>query len=83
MTRDEKVRRRRREKERIRKAGGLGPMKGSESGRKKAEEKRGVIENLKKGGVGVIGKKGEIRDVEGKPVRGQVVFGKGAGGFKL
>ena len=83
MTRDEKVRRRRREKERIRKAGGLGPMKGSESGRKKAEEKRGVIENLKKGGVGVIGKKGEIRDVEGKPVRGQVAFGKGAGGFKL
>ena len=83
MTRDEKVRRRRREKERIRKAGGLAPVKGSESGRKKAEEKRGVIEDLKKGGVGVIGKKGEIRDVEGKPVRGQVAFGKGAGGYKL
>ena len=83
MTRDEKVRRRRREKERIRKAGGLGPVKGSQSGRKKAEEKRGVIEDLKKGGVGVIGKKGEIRDVEGKPVRGQVAFGKRAGGFKL
>ena len=83
MTRDEKVRRRRREKERIRKAGGLAPVKGSERGRKKAEEKRGVIEDLKKGGVGVIGKKGEIRDVEGKPVRGQVAFGKGAGGYKL
>ena len=83
MTRDEKVRRRRREKERIRKAGGLAPVKGSESGRKKAEEKKGVIEDLKKGGVGVIGKKGEIRDVEGKPVRGQVAFGKGAGGYKL
>ena len=83
MTRDEKVRKRRREKERIRKAGGLAPVKGSESGRKKAAEKRGVIEGLKKGGVRVIGKKGEIRDVEGKPVRGQVAFGKGAGGFKL
>ena len=83
MTRDEKVRRRRREKERIRKAGGLAPVKGSESGRKKAEEKKGVIEDLKKGGVGVIGKKGEIRNVEGKPVRGQVAFGKGAGGYKL
>ena len=83
MTRDEKVRRRRREKERIRKAGGLAPVKGSESGRKKAEKKKGVIEDLKKGGVGVIGKKGEIRDVEGKPVRGQVAFGKGAGGYKL
>ena len=83
MTRDEKVRRRRREKERIRKAGGLAPVKGSQSGRKKAEEKKGVIEDLKKGGVGVIGKKGEIRNVEGKPVRGQVAFGKGAGGYKL
>ena len=83
MTRDEKVRRRRREKERIRKAGGLAPVKGSENARKKAAEKRGVIEGLKKGGVRVIGKKGEIRDVEGKPVRGQVAFGKGAGGFKL
>ena len=83
MTRDEKVRRRRREKERIRKAGGLAPVKGSESGRKKAEKKKGVIEDLKKGGVGVIGKKGEIRDVEGKPVRGQVAFRKGAGGYKL
>ena len=83
MTRDEKVRRRRREKERIRKAGGLAPVKGSASGRKKAEEKKGVIEDLKKGGVGVIGKKGEVRDVEGKPVRGQVAFGKGAGGYKL
>ena len=83
MTRDEKVRRRRREKERIRKAGGLAPVKGSESGRKKAEEKKGVIEDLKKGGVGVIGKKGEIRDVGGKPIRGQVAFGKGAGGYKL
>ena len=83
MTRDEKVRRRRREKERIRKAGGLAPAKGSGSGRKRAEEKKGVLDDLKKGGVGVIGKKGEIRDVEGKPVQGQVAFGKGAGGYKL
>ncbi len=83
MTRDEKVRRRRREKERIRKAGGLVPAKGSKGHRKKVEEKNGVIKDLKKGGVGVIGKKGEIRDVEGKPVRGQVTMGKGIGGYKL
>ena len=83
MTRDEKVRRRRREKERIRKAGGLAPAKGSEGRRKKVEEKKGVIEDLKKGGVGVIGKKGEIRNVEGKPVRGQVAVVKGASGYKL
>lgn len=83
MTRDEKVRRRRREKERIRKAGGLAPAKGSEGGRKKADQKKGLIEDLKKGGVGVIGKKGEIKSVEGKPVRGHVAVGRGAGGYKL
>lgn len=83
MTRDEKVRRRRREKERIRKAGVLALAKGSKGGKKKAEEKKGVIEDLKKGGVGVIGKKGEIKSVEGKPVRGHVAVGKGAGGYKL
>ncbi|CAF9913260.1 U3 snoRNP protein [Imshaugia aleurites] len=83
MTRDEKVRRRRREKERIRKAGGLAPAKGLEGRGKKAEEKRGVIGDLKKGGVRVIGKKGEIRDVEGKAVQGKVAAGKGAGGYKL
>ena len=83
MTRDEKVRRRRREKERIRKAGGLAPAKGSEGRSKKVEEKKGVIGQLKKGGVRVIGKKGEIRDVEGKPVRGQVAVGTGAGSYKL
>ena len=83
MTRDEKVRRRRREKERIRKAGGLAPVKGSEGRSKKVEEKKGVIGQLKKGGVRVIGKKGEIKDVEGKSVRGQGAVGTGAGGYKL
>ena len=83
MTRDEKVRRRRREKERIRKAGGLTPAKGSGSRSNKAEERKGVIGDLRKGGVGVIGKKGEIRDMEGKPVRGQGAVGQGAGGYKL
>ena len=83
MTRDEKVRRRRREKERIRKAGGLAPAKGLEGRGKKTEEKREVIGDLKKGGVRVIGKKGEIRDIEGKAARGQVAMDKGAGGYKL
>ena len=86
MTRDEKVRRRRREKERIRKAGGLSaPGKKGPVGRarKAEEEKKGVIGDLKKGGVGVIGKKGEIRDVEGKPIKGSAAAGRGAGGYKL
>ena len=83
MTRDEKVRRRRREKERIRKAGGLTSVKGSGSGSNKAAERKGVIGDLRKGRVRVIGKKGEIRDVEGKPVRGKGAVGQGAGGYKL
>ena len=84
MTREEKLRRRRREKERIRKSGeGVAPKKGeiTRSG-KKADEKRGVVKDLKKGGVRVIGRKGEIRDVEGNAVKGQT-GSKGAGGYRL
>lgn len=82
MTREEKVRRRRREKERIRKAGGLKskPLEGRSG---KVEAKRGVMKDLKKGGVRVIGKKGEIRDVEGLTVKTKISTGKGAGGYKL
>ena len=83
MTRDEKVRRRRREKERIRKAGGLAPARSMEGRGKKTEEKRGVIGDLKKGGVRIIGKKGEVRDVQGKAVHGQVEAAKGASRYKL
>lgn len=83
MTRDEKTRRRRREKERIRKAGGLPPTKGGKEMGKKSKEKQGIVGDLKKGGVRVIGKKGEIRDVEGKAVKEQGALGRGAGGYKL
>ena len=91
MTREEKLRRRRREKERIRKAGGVVPSakggalvsKGGKEVGKKAKERQSVIGDLKKGGVRVIGKKGEIRDVEGQVVKAQVGAGKGGGGFKL
>jgi U3 small nucleolar RNA-associated protein MPP10 len=83
MTRDEKTRRRRREKERIRKAGGLVPHKGGKEVGKKTREKEGIVGDLKKGGVRVIGKKGEIKDVEGNAVKGPSMLGKGAGGYKL
>ena len=80
MTREEKLRRRRREKERIRKRGGLEANKKPEG--KKAQAKRETIVDLKKGGVKVIGRKGDIRDVEGNKVKAAMTFG-GAGGFKL
>ncbi|KAK3068133.1 hypothetical protein LTS18_000801, partial [Coniosporium uncinatum] len=79
LTKDEKVRRRRREKERLKKAGvqGDGLKKSA-----KQQEKSNVVGDLKKGGVKVIGKKGRVTDVEGKEVK----EGGGrtsAGAFKL
>jgi U3 small nucleolar RNA-associated protein MPP10 len=78
MSREEKLRRRRREKERIRKSGD--EQKAAVS--RKTKEKRDVVGELKRGGVKVIGKKGEMRDVEGKKIAAKDVV-TGGGGFKL
>lgn len=88
MSRENKLRRRRREKERIRKAGSgvMDAVKGggeAEGGKRKGKgEESRVLGELKKGGVRIIGKKGEIRDVEGKSVGAQGTV-KGGGGYKL
>jgi len=65
MSREEKLRRRRREKERIRKAGGLDATK---SLSKKAQAQRETMTELKKGGVKVINRKGEVMGLDGKKV---------------
>jgi U3 small nucleolar RNA-associated protein MPP10 len=80
MTREEKLRRRRREKERTRKRGGLEATQ--KLGGKKAQQKREVIGELKKGGVKVIDRKGNVRDVDGNRVQAAAAL-KGAGAFKL
>ncbi|PTB69965.1 Mpp10 protein [Trichoderma citrinoviride] len=96
MSREDKVRRRRRAKERMRKAGADGagaaaPGSGSGAGAagagkktlsNKAKMQRDTIAELKKGGVKVINRKGEITDVEGKKtkVAAKIVSG---GSFKL
>jgi U3 small nucleolar RNA-associated protein MPP10 len=80
MTREEKLRRRRREKERIKKRGGEEIGNRAES--KKTKGKREMVGDLKKGGVRVIGKKGELRDVDGNKVMGEKAL-NGAVGFKL
>ncbi|KAI9835529.1 MAG: hypothetical protein M1819_001980 [Sarea resinae] len=80
MTREEKLRRRRREKVRIHKRGLTATPGRAES--KKGKERKEVVSDLKKGGVKVIGRKGEIRDVEGKKIKPQQA-GFGGGGFKL
>ncbi|KAL8711375.1 MAG: hypothetical protein Q9220_004272 [cf. Caloplaca sp. 1 TL-2023] len=97
MTREQKLRRRRREKERIRKQGGSGGSSGNVitasappketvtngSSRKKVEKNR-VVGELKKGGVRVIGRRGELVDVEGNAAKGATNTGGGGGGsFKL
>jgi U3 small nucleolar RNA-associated protein MPP10 len=81
MTRDEKIRRRRREKERIRKRGGEELNQRPES--KKTKQNRNTIGELKKGGVKVIGRKGDIRDVEGNRVQASATANGGGGAFKL
>ncbi|KAL6878547.1 Mpp10 protein [Trichoderma novae-zelandiae] len=95
MSREDKLRRRRREKERMRKAGADAPTSGGSraagaagaAGAKKtlsnkAKMQRDTIAELKKGGVKVINRKGEITDVEGKKtkVAAKIVSG---GSFKL
>lgn len=82
MSREQKLRRRRREKERIKKTGTNEEGKKESSGQgKKKMEKKQLIGDLKKGGVQVIGKKGQVTDVEGKEVKEG--SRKGAGSFKL
>lgn len=79
MSREEKLRRRRREKERIRKAGGID---GNKPVSKKAQAQRETMSDLKKGGVRVINRKGEVVGLDGKKVAEQ----KGpqtSGAFKL
>ncbi|KAG8168359.1 hypothetical protein KVR01_001108 [Diaporthe batatas] len=76
MSREDKVRRRRREKERIRKAGGE-----TTKISKKAQEKKDTMAELKKGGVKVINKKGEVIDMEGK--KPQAAKAVTSGNFKL
>ncbi|KAH0533874.1 hypothetical protein FGG08_007504 [Glutinoglossum americanum] len=85
MSREQKLRRRRREKERLRK----GIASGNGGGGKRVEgkgagagAKRDVVGELKRGGVKVIGKRGEVRDVEGRVVRERKGL-SGAGGLKL
>lgn len=76
MSREDKLRRRRREKERIRKAGGE-----TSKISKKGQEKKDTMADLKKGGVKVINRKGEVVDMDGnKP---QAVRVATSNSFKL
>ncbi|KAJ2974299.1 hypothetical protein NUW58_g8699 [Xylaria curta] len=78
MTREDKTRRRRREKERIRKAGGLDGNKPQSA---KAQQRKETLGDLKKGGVKVINKKGEVVDIDGNKAKAAKAVSSGT--FKL
>ncbi|KAL7273619.1 U3 snoRNP protein [Rhizina undulata] len=80
MTSEEKQRRRRREKHKIRKRNaGLG-MQGAVA---KEGSKKDVVDSLKRGGVKIIGKGGEKRDVEGRLVKEDAKARNKSSGLKL
>jgi U3 small nucleolar RNA-associated protein MPP10 len=79
MSREEKKRRRRREKERIKK-GGTNETPKSQHKKVKQQE---MVGDLKRGGVKVIGRRGEVQDVEGRQVSAGATGSQGAGRFKL
>ncbi|EXJ68250.1 uncharacterized protein A1O5_08865 [Cladophialophora psammophila CBS 110553] len=94
MTREEKLRRRRREKERAKKAQGnastlkVGASANGRDGdsrkskaKSREREKADILSELRKGGVKVVGKKGELQDLSGKKGnKGGVSVGALAGG---
>lgn len=80
MSKEDKERRRRREKERLKKK--LGEKSTKASAGRKAVEEDAVVSELKRGGVKIIGRKGEVRDMSGKDVK-ETKQPRGSGGFKL
>lgn len=77
MAREDKARLRRQHKERVRKAGNGG----AGNSRAATSNKAQTIADLKKGGVKVINRKGEITDVDGNKIKAAKVMSSGS--FKL
>lgn len=95
MTKEEKLRRRRREKERAKKHKGsegvmsqqkqLQGQQGGGRGRRaeKEQEKKNILDELRKGGVKVIGKGGDLEDIEGTKRKGAGVVEPHGTAYKL
>jgi len=93
MSREDRTRRRRRHKERVRKAGGTTSTStstaagtttargGSKGGATRAQMQRETVAELKKGGVKVINRKGEITDVDGNKAKAAKALSSGS--YKL
>ncbi|KAG7104588.1 hypothetical protein HYQ44_015900 [Verticillium longisporum] len=83
MTREDKQRRRRREKERIRKAGGADAVRadGKKPVSRRAQMQKETMADLKKGGVKVINRKGEVVDMAGNKAKAEAKLS--SNNFKL
>jgi U3 small nucleolar RNA-associated protein MPP10 len=73
LTREQKLRRRRREKERAKKAASNAKPAVEAKKDKRIKEKKDVVSSLKKGGVTVIGRTGELLNVESNTAKGKKV----------
>lgn len=80
LSREQKKRRRMREKERMKKSSTA--LTNGNAKSKREEEQSNIVGELKRGGVKVIGKKGELRDVDGKQPKNKLAAITG-GAFKL
>ncbi|KAK5628767.1 hypothetical protein RRF57_004482 [Xylaria bambusicola] len=78
MTREDKARKRRREKERMRKGSSLERKQPQST---KARQRQETLGDLKKGGVRVINKKGEVVDINGNKAKS--IKAASSGAFKL
>ncbi|ODA83136.1 hypothetical protein RJ55_01646 [Drechmeria coniospora] len=91
LSREERTRRRRRHKERVRKAGGsttpaaaanaAGSKAAAGKGSPRATSQRETMAELRKGGVKVINRKGEITDVDGNKAKATQAVSSGS--YKL
>ncbi|KND88882.1 U3 small nucleolar ribonucleoprotein mpp10 [Tolypocladium ophioglossoides CBS 100239] len=83
MSREDRTRRRRSHKERVRKAGGVDGAAGAQGKTEssRARMQRETMAELKKGGVKVINRKGEITDVAGNKAKAAKVASSGS--YKL
>ncbi len=89
MTKEERLRKRRRAKERAKKQKGsdavITQQEPKRRGRnaEKAQEKKNILDELRKGGVKVIGRKGDVEDIDGKKRKGHRELESRSTAYKL
>lgn len=89
MTKEERLRKRRRDKERAKKRKGSDAVVSLPESRKggrhaeKVREKKNILDELRKGGVKVVGKTGSVEEIDGKRRKGQMAAEPRSTAYKL